>query len=173
MNCPLKAEDTFDVLLDYSAGKLDRNASARFERHIAACAECTAFVAGQSEVWKTLDVWEPQPVGMDFNRQLSRRIDAAAAAPWYTKLADSLRMGAWKQAVPLAAAVVLVTTAFMMDHQTVVKVTPNTVGGSYGASLTNVSATEAEQLEQTLDDIQLMRQLDAAVGGESTGSRTM
>jgi hypothetical protein len=39
--------------------------------------------------------------------------------------------------------------------------------------LTNVSATEAEQLEQTLDDIQLMRQLDAAAGGESAGSKPM
>jgi hypothetical protein len=170
--CPLKSEDTFDILLDYSAGKLNKAVSGRFEQHISACAECTAFVAGQSEVWKTLDVWEAQPVSLDFNRRLWRQIDVAAAAPWYTKLAHSLRMGAWKQAVPLTAAVFLVATAFMMDHPTAVQVTPNSATG-YGASLTNVSATEAEQLEQTLDDIQLMRQLDAAAGGESAGSKPM
>jgi hypothetical protein len=168
MNCPLKSEDTFDVLLDYSAGKLDQSASVRFERHIAACADCTAFVAGQSEVWKTLDAWEPVPVSMDFNRGLWKRIDAANAAPWYAKLADSLRMGAWKPALPLTAAAFLVATAFMMDHQTAVQVTPK-ADSSYGS----VTVTEAEQLEQTLDDIQLMRQLDAAAGGGSTGSKTM
>ena len=167
MNCPLKTEDTFDVLLDYSAGKLDKSASVRFERHIAACADCTAFVAGQSEVWKTLDVWEPEPVSMDFNHGLWKRIDAANAVPWYTKLADSLRMGAWKPALPLTAAAFLVATAFMMDHQTAVQVTHN-AGSIYG-----VTVKEAEKLEQTLYDIQLMRQLDAAAGGGSTGSKTM
>jgi len=168
MNCPLKSEDTLDTLLDYAAGTVDPAKSTRIEQHLTVCTECTAFLAGQTEVWKALDAWEPAPVSMDFNRQLWRRIDAAAAAPWYRKLADSLSMGAWKPALPLTAALFLVATAFMMDHQTVVKVTTPNAGSGY-----TVSVTEAEQLENTLDDIQLLRQLDAAVGGESAGSKTM
>jgi anti-sigma factor RsiW len=166
-DCPLSSEDTIDVLLDYSAGKLDKLRSTRFEQHIPACSECSAFLAGQSHVWQTLDTWQPEPVSMDFNRCLWRRIDDAAAEPWYRKLADSLRMGAWKPAVPLTAAAFLVAAGFMMDHQTKGPVTPG-VEPSY-----SVSVTEAEQLENTLDDIQLLRQLDAASGGEANGSKTM
>jgi hypothetical protein len=168
MNCPLKSEDTLDTLLDYAAGKVDTAKAGLLEQHLIVCADCTAFLAGQNEVLKALDAWEPEPVGIDFNRQLWQRIDAVDAEPWYRKLADSLSMGAWKPAVPLTAAVFLVATAFMMDHQTAVKVTAPNAGSGYA-----VSVTEAEQLENTLDDIQLLRQLDAAAGGESSGSKTM
>jgi len=176
MICPLKSEvngadvsgeDAVDVLLDYSAGRLDESRLALFERHIAVCAECSAFLAGQAEVWQTLDAWEPEPVSVDFNRRMWQKIDAAEAAPWYRKLADSLRFGAWKPALPLAAAVFLVTTGFMMDHQRTVSVAPNV------ANAAGVSVTEAEQVEKTLDDIQLLRQLDAAAGAEPNSSKTM
>jgi hypothetical protein len=106
-------------------------------------------------------------VSVDFNRRMWRKIDAADAAPWYRKLADSLRLGAWKPAVPLAAAVVLVAAGFVMDHQRPVPVTPSV------ANAAGVSVTEAEQVEKTLDDIQLLRQLDAAAGADSNSSKTM
>jgi anti-sigma factor RsiW len=167
MNCPSKSEDTIDVLLDYSAGRLDKARSAALEQHMAVCEDCAAFRVGQDEVWKALDAWEPEPVGMDFNRRMWQQIDAAAAAPWYRKLADSLRMGAWKPALPLTAAVVLVAAGFMMDHQGAVSVTPGVINGS------GVSLTEADQVEKTLDDIQLLRQLDAVAGTESGSSKTM
>ncbi len=171
MICPLKSqvngEDTVDVLLDYSAGRLDQSRLALFEQHMAVCAECSAFLAGQTEVWQTLDAWEPEPVSVDFNRRMWQKIDAAAAAPWYRKLADSLRLGAWKPALPLTAAVVLVAAGFVMDHQRVVSVPPN------AANAAGVSVTEAEQVEKTLDDIQLLRQLDAAAGAEPNSSKTM
>jgi hypothetical protein len=138
----------------------------RFEQHLSTCAECAAFLAGQTEVWRALDAWEPEPISLDFNRQLWRRIDAAAAAPWYRKLADSLRLGAWKPALPLTAALFLVATAFMMDHPRAVPVTPS-AGNASG-----VSVVEAEQVEKALDDIQLLRQLDAAAG-TGTKSKTM
>jgi anti-sigma factor RsiW len=167
MNCPLKSEETIDVLLDYSTGRLDAARSTRFEQHRKTCAECATFLAGQTEVWQTLDAWQPEPVSLDFNRRLWQRIDVAAAAPWYRKLADSLSMGAWKPALPLTAAVFLVGMAFMMDHRSPVQVAPANAA-AYG-----VSVAEAQQLEETLDDIQLLRQLDAATGSESAGSKTM
>lgn len=166
MFCPLKSEETIDVLLDYSAGRLDRVRSALLEEHIVVCADCAAFRAGQSEVWQVLDAWEPEPVSLDFNRRMWQKIDAAAAAPWYRKLADSLRMGAWKPALPLTVAVVLVAAGFVMDHRTA---TPNAPSV---ASSAVVSVTDADQLEKTLDDIQLLRQLDAAAG-EPNSSKTM
>jgi len=166
MDCPLKSEDTLDVLLDYSAGKLDRARTARLEQHKLVCAECSAFLAGQIDLWQTLDAWDPEPVTPDFNRRLWQRVDAEAAAPWYRKLADALSMGVWKPALPLTAAVLLVTAGFMLDHPSARPVTPAIETAS------GVSVIDADQVEQTLDDIQLLRQLDAS-STDPNSSKTM
>jgi hypothetical protein len=170
MNCPLESESTFDVLLDYSAGKLDRARAARLERHMLLCAECSSFLAGQTELWQTLDTWEPEPVSMDFNRRLYQRIEAETAAPWYLRIGEFLRMGAWKPAIPLAAAVVLVAAGFMMDHPGAFPVTQNVETAS--GLTAGVTEIDADQVEKTLDDIQLLRQLDASAV-EPNSSKTM
>ena len=105
MNCPLQSENTMDVLLDYSAGRLDESRRALLERHMRACDACAAFRLDQSALWSALDGWEPKPVSMDFNRRLWQRIDAIQTEPWYRRLALSLRFGTWKPAIPLAAVV--------------------------------------------------------------------
>jgi len=165
MDCPLKSETTLDVLLDHSAGKLDRVSAARLEQHKLVCAECSAFLAGQTDLWQTLDAWEPAPIAADFNRRLWQRIDTEAAAPWYRKLADALRMGVWKPALPLTAAVLLVTAGFMLDH-------PSAGPASSVTQTAGASIIDADQVEKTLDDIQLLRQLDASAG-EANSSKTM
>lgn len=173
MNCPLQSENTIDVLLDYSAGKLDRSRLARLEQHLLTCAECSAFLTSQNDLWQTLDAWEPEPISMDFNRRLWHRIDAEAALPWYRKLADLLRTGAWKPALPLAAAVLLVTTAFVMDHQgsvPAIQGVQTASGVSAGAS--NAAPLDADQIETTLNDIQLLGQLDTS-SAEPNSSKTM
>jgi hypothetical protein len=173
MTCPLQSESTIDVLLDYSAGKLDRARLASLENHMLTCAECSAFLAGQTDLWQTLDAWEPEPVSMDFNRRLWQRIDAEAALPWYRKLADAFSTGAWKPALPLAAAVLLVSTAFVMDHQRSVPAphgSETASGVSAGGS--NAAPLDADQVERTLNDIQLLGQLDASPA-EPNSSKTM
>ena len=168
MNCPLKSEETLEVLLDHSAGKLDPIRAAQLEQHRLICAECSAFLAGQTDLWQTLDAWEPEPVTADFNRRLWQRIDAEAAAPWYRKLADAFGMGMWKPAMPLTAAVLLVAAGFMLDHPSARSVTMKpAVETASGVSLIDV-----DQVEKTLDDIQLLGQLDASVEAPNS-SKTM
>ncbi len=167
MKCPLHTEQT-DLLLDDAAGtlarrELDGEAMASLMAHMAACPECAAFRRDQKTVWEALDLWEPAPVSMDFNRRLWQRIDAAAAAPWYKKLGESLRAH-WKPMIPLAAAVLVVAGGFLLDHPGAGhpgarKVTPG------------VSIIEADQVEQTLDDIQLLRQFDTGTGGSQAGQQ--
>lgn len=153
MRCPLEREETQDVLLDYSAGRLNPARAATLEAHMEECAACNSFRMEQSAVWDALDVWEPAPASMDFNRRLWQRIDAAANAPWYRTLADSLRFGGWKPAIPVALAVLAIAGGFLLDHPSGSTATP---------AVQPVSFTEADQLEQTLDDMQLLRQLDSA-----------
>jgi hypothetical protein len=122
---------------------------------------CSAFLVDQAAVWSALDAWEPVPASMDFNRRLWQRIDAAATAPWYRTLVDSLRFGGWKPVFPLAAAILVIAGGFLLDHPGgAPSVAPPTVQG--------VSFSEADQLEQTLDDIQLLRQLDAVASSSDT-----
>lgn len=153
MICPLESEQ-MDLLLDDASGRLarrglDEATMTALASHMETCPACMAFRRDQKAVWEALDLWQPEPVSAEFNRQLWQRIDAVAAAPWYKALADSLRFGC-KPLVPLAAAVLMIIGGFLLDHPKATA--PSPAGG--------VSIIEADQVEQTLDDIQLLRQLD-------------
>jgi hypothetical protein len=161
IKCPLQAGQA-DLLLDDAAGTLarpglDAATVMALSAHMETCPDCLAFRAGQKTVWNALDLWEPVPVSQDFNRRLWQRIDAAAVAPWYTRLAGSLRES-WKPLIPLTAAILVIAGGFLLDRP--------------GASRPthDVTIIEADQVEQTLDDIQLLRQLDATA--TQNGSQT-
>ncbi len=148
-------------MLDYSARRLDAARAANLERHVENCAAVRGVPGTeQTAVWDALDAWEPTPVSMDFNRRLWQRIDAIGKASWFSSLADALRMANWKPVFPLAAAVLVIAGGFLLDHPGDKTVAP-------GVAVQGVSTIEADQLEQTLDDIQLLRQLDpvTAPGG--------
>lgn len=159
MNCPLGREETAHIPLEYSAGRLDKSRAAVFERHMESCPECVTFLAEQAAVWDALEAWEPPPVSLDFNRRLWQRIDAADAAPWYERLIESLRFAQWKPVLPLTAAILVIAAGFVFDHPG-----GKTSVASGPSVASSVSVTEAEQVEQALDDIQLLRQLNAATG---------
>ena len=154
MNCPLHSEETAGILLDYTARRLDENSKAMLERHMASCSECAAFRDEQAMVWTALDAWEATPVSMDFNRNLWARIDAAEAAPWYVRMGHALRLGSWKPVAPLALAGLVIAAGFLMDH-------PANRAPVGGASA-KVSVSEADQVEATLDDIELLYQFESA-----------
>lgn len=162
MDCPLKREETADLLLDYAARRLAPAGVAAIERHMEKCAECRKFRMEQTMVWDALDAWEPMPVSVDFNRRLWHRIDAAANVPWYRDLADSLRFANWKPVFPLAAAILAIAGGFLLDHPG--NSAPGKGTAAPAASIQGVSVTQADQLEQTLDDIQMLRLLDSTNG---------
>ncbi|HWE50084.1 MAG TPA: hypothetical protein VG273_09860 [Bryobacteraceae bacterium] len=162
MNCPLKTEEA-GLLLDYAAGRLDAQTTAMLNKHMQTCVECAAMLRDHATVWKALDAWEPAPVTLDFNRRLWQRIGAMEAAPWYERLADSMRMSHWKPALTLAVATLIIAAGFMLDH-------PGSRIGTPGAG---VSATEAEQVEQTLEDLQLLHQFDSATAPVNNVSKKM
>lgn len=167
-NCP-----TEDVLLDYTAGRLDPAKAAMFERHADQCAHCAALRAAQAAIWRCLDEWKPAPVSEGFNRELWRRIDADAEPAswideWEKGLARAMDFSFWKRAAPLAVAIALVVTAFMFDHS-----------GSRSMKQANttapiiVTASDADQLERALDDIQLLGEVDAASAPAKADSKLM
>jgi anti-sigma factor RsiW len=154
MTCPLKVGET-DLLIEYSAGRLDASSAAVLEKHIEQCSECASLRMEQAAVWNALDLWEPAPVSLDFNRRLWHRIDAI---PWYAAFVEAIRFANWKPVMPLTAAMLLIAAGFLFDDP----------GGK--ASVPGVSSKEATQVEQTLEDIQLLHQLDSAVSSGNSRS---
>ena len=162
MHCPIRSEETADLLLAYTARRLDPARTQTLEQHMNTCPECARFRAGQELVWRALDAWEAPAVAPDFNRRLYQRIEAEAAAPWYKRL-FTLPLTTWKPAVPLAAACLLVVAGFILDH-------PSPVTTPAATPSIRVTVTEAEQVESALDDLQLLRQLDSSATSGSSES---
>ena len=167
MNCPIRNltgadQETAEVLLAYTARRLDPARTALLESHMDSCPNCAEFRAGQDLVWQALDAWEALPVTPDFNRRLYQRIDAEQAAPWYRRLFTT-PWASWKPALPLAAACLVVAAGFVMDH-------PVSTMSQAPVSAIRVTVTEAEQVETALDDIQLLRQLDSSASSGPTES---
>lgn len=156
MNCPSDP----GLLLDYATGRLNAARAATLANHVRYCPACADTVLGYAAVSSSLDGWEVPPVSMDFNRRLWARIDASDGAPWYSRLAGIFRLGSGRLLLPLAAAALVIVSGFVLNHPYV----------SHPAAAARVSADEVDQTErtldeaeQTLDDIQLLRQFDAAV----------
>lgn len=153
-NCPAG-----DMLLDYAAGRLSRTQAAMFEKHADTCVHCSALRRSQAAVWQSLDEWKPAPVSAGFNRELWRRIDAdALTSSWTNELAAVLQFRFWKRLAPLAIAVALIVTGFVFNHASQ---QAHTVHTNSPTSIV-VTASEADQLDRALDDIQLLDEVDAA-----------
>jgi hypothetical protein len=155
-HCP-----TDDVLLDYTAGCLDPAKMALFERHADQCAHCAALRTAQAAVWRSMDEWKPVTVSVGFNRELWRRIDAEARTSSWTSrsLAGLMQFSLWKRVAPLAVAMVLVVTAFVMDFSN--RPQPGMPVAATAASIV-VTVSDADQIERALDDIQLLDEVNAA-----------
>jgi len=167
-HCP-----TEDVLLDYVSGQLDAVKVAQLDRHADGCAQCAALRAAQTAIWRSMDEWKPAPVSEGFNRELWRRIDAEEqAASWTTdwaqRLAGMMQVSLWKRLAPLAVAAAVAATVFVIHSG-------NEPGKPVTKTPTSVVLTvsDADQIEQTLDDIQLLHEVDAEAAAAKAPSRVM
>lgn len=91
-------------------------------------------------ILKLLDEFEAPPVSLDFNRRLWQTLEAAPP-PSFFGLAKTLL----KPAIPLAVLTALVVAGFAFDHH------PASPG---------VTTLDADRMERTLDDIQLLGQFE-------------
>jgi len=145
MDCPIRTQENREWLLDYSAGRLDHQHAVMVERHVEACPECARFVAEQRVVWEALGEWEPQEISADFNQRLYKKIDQVKPASW-------LRL------VPVAATCLLIVAGVALHTPTA---TPR------------VESVEPEQVERTLDDLQMLRELALTPPQEAKTPRPM
>ena len=150
MNCPIKTQENREWLLEYSAGRLEGERAAMVERHVEVCPACAQFVEGQRVVWNALGQWESPEISADFNRRLYQRIGQAKPATWLDRLARPFHP-LWRPLVP-AAALCLLIVAGVALHTPTATLNPN-------GPQAHVESVEPEQVERTLDDLQMLREL--------------
>jgi len=159
MNCPIKTHENREWLLEYSAGRLDRERTAIIERHMEACPACARFVEEQRVVWDALGQWESPELSADFNRRLYQKIDQAQPSSWLAKFLHPF----WRPMVPVAATCLLIVAGVVLHTPTAV-VNP---------AHSRVESVEPEQVERTLDDLQMLRELSITPAQEADTSRPM
>jgi hypothetical protein len=166
MKCPIETQDNADLLLSYSARRLNPESTVILEAHMELCPQCREFRDGQRALWEALDQWEARPISADFNRRLYRKIDEQEQLGWWERMFGSGRPMFLRPALPLAATACLVLVAgFMIDNLRIV-----TPAGEAP------QVREVEQVERTLEDMEMLRQFNlvsAPVREEGNGSRSM
>jgi len=150
MECPIQARGKKDLLLDYCSHSLDAKASGEVEAHLAACPQCKAWTDAHMRTWSLLDDWQAAPVSPDFERKLRERIALADEhVPWWTAAWQSFAARGLKPALAGALVVVLLLAGLLFVRP-------------HGAPAQ--PAIDADRLEKALDDVDLLRQVDAPSG---------
>ncbi len=106
------------------------------------------------------------------------RIDAAESASWWDRTAAAvsafLRPVFARPALPLAAATLVIVGGFVLDHPGAVS---NSTGKQASAHVSSIeiNKVEVDQVEATLDDMEMLRQFDAKSdeSGKGTSSKSM
>jgi hypothetical protein len=171
MSCEIRSEEHTEQLLAYAAGRLRGAAASRLELHMRSCEECAATGKSQSEVWNLLDNWEVRPVSLDFNRRLYARIDAAASESWLERLRSAvgefLHPVFSRPALPIAAASLLIVAGFVLDHPGR-SFSPVSIQTAEHRADVNKVDLEVDQVEATLEDIEMLRQFDSKLDDGGT-----
>jgi anti-sigma factor RsiW len=156
-----KSGKNYELLLDYCAGKLDVDQTVMLERHLSVCPECAQVSKSLHSVWEALDQWHAPEVSADFDRRLYARIEQQGTLPSYRQWLNQICDLLFRPAVPLGiAAGLLVLTA--IRHQPVPTSVPLSAPAAVNQSAeVTFSETEADQMEKTLDDLEMLHQFDA------------
>jgi anti-sigma factor RsiW len=159
MRCPIETRETADVLLAYCARRLDAEAAAALERHMASCAACREVYEGQRAVWKALEDWEAAPVTPDFDRRLYGRIEREASAPWWRAALPP--GGLMRRVLPIAAAAgLLVMAGGLIDN-----------GPS--PDMARSETVRVDQVERTLEDLELLHAFTKEVRAEAPAASSL
>ena len=120
----------------------------------------------KAALWTRLDAWTVPEVSSSFNRELYAKIDAALAEPWYDRWARQIKSSFAQPSLALGLAALVVVAGFTLDHSTLVRQRQPNISRQ-------VSNAEAEQVEKTLDDLEMLRQFDLASEEKESTSKSM
>jgi hypothetical protein len=154
MQCPLTKENS-EILLDYCARGLTPEMTAEFENHMESCADCRAFSDAQKAVWEGLDDWQPMSISQDFDKKLYARIEQHENSGWWNRLwhRSMWQPGSFGPALPVATACVTLALGVLLYLPW------NKPPADPQAPQSKMESSDLDQLETTLEDIEMFRQL--------------
>lgn len=162
MSC-LVIRDHQSDLLEYCRGSFETERRLDIAKHAASCSECQTFIAQQQQVNALLDEWTLDPVSPEFDLALQAKLAQATSEGFGERLRRWLTP-LWRPAIPVGAAAalaaVLITVQYPVPHA------PSTAGETVDASRIDVN-----QVEQTLDDLDMLRQMAPSDG--SSGAQEL
>ena len=155
MNCPLQTRENTEQLLSYCSRKLDPQAAAVLERHIASCPECRQFAERQRAVWEALDAWEAPTVSAGFDWRLYQRIESEGS--WWQRLTRPFRplTQHWNVAASTAGVFVVLTAGLLLNH-------PATAP-QVSKDVVQVEPVQPEQVEDALDAMDMLAEFNRDV----------
>jgi anti-sigma factor RsiW len=166
MKCPLENRDNAEQLLDYCSRKLDPQATAILERHIAICPACREFAENQRAVWEALDAWEAKPVSAQFDRRLYARIENEV--PWWQALLRPLALR-WNVAASVAGVFVVLTAGLLLNRPAAVA----PIQAHVPQPSAPIESVQPEQVEHALDAMDMLAEFDNHVKSGANGSAKM
>jgi anti-sigma factor RsiW len=137
---------------------LDAAGCAQVEKHVNACAACSAFVAEQKQLWASLDVWKDVSVPADFDERLMRRIaEEEQRGNWRMAISrwqDFLSLN-WRGLAAGAAASTVLAIALLVPR-------PAPEPDS-GAPAVSAQAVDLDSVDATLADLELLTPVQGAM----------
>ncbi len=172
MRCPMKSHQEAAVLMDYCSGRLAEDAAPDLELHLAECAACAEWVSAQKALWSVLNEWQAPPASAGFDRSLERRMWQTGDPSWLDRLRavvwparPALGHSALGRPVLALATLCLVMVASLLLQNPWTQPPPE--------SQVRTEKIEPEQVERTLDDMQMLRELGLALKPEAATPKTL
>jgi len=161
MTCLNKNKRGTETLLDYCAGTLERERAEAIENHARECAACRALITAQKNLWNALEEVDAPEISADFDARLYARIAQEEAQPtwrvWWSRI--SLSGITWKPVLTAVAAAAILAVGLTV------------YAPKLQDSLRQIrsDSVDVEQLEVTLQDLEMLTPPSASVGKTPAG----
>jgi hypothetical protein len=151
MRCPVQ-EGHPELLLDYCARTLHPDTAAVLTHHLTTCSDCRELVEAQESVWSALDAWKPPRISDTFDELLYLRIRECERRRFWRRWlgAGLIRNPALPVAVVCGVLALLMLLPAPLPET---PAAPRLAGPSAG------DASEAEQFDRAVEDLEMLRQL--------------
>lgn len=156
-NCILNNQEQEELLLGYCTSKLDAETARTYTRHLVSCEHCRDLVQMQKLVDESLADWQAPELSQDFDRKLFARIRAEEANPkawWQQVFSTQFFSTSWAWKPALGIALVTIALALFITRS------PDTT--SLAQQSDSIQASEMEQVELALDDIEALHSLQSS-----------
>jgi len=152
-----------ELLLDYSAGRLDAERIATLKAHLQGCPACRGAIQSHDAVWRAMDAWNAPPVSADFDRRLYERIGNEVG--WWQTVLRRFRALLAFRAVPAAAgAAALLLACFLL-------MTPGSNPVAPAPDAAAVETVAPDQAESALIEMETIREFSSLMHSEAGSPR--